>query len=585
MPPRARARLGSVIDRPQSRQKARRMPAHPEAIVPPAPEPPDADPGPALAQRVISAGSEADWAGLESLWPEYVEHHFPDPLGDALAVFADLPDEARRRFPLLSWARAVALGRLAAADDRQRVVTAAVLRDAVTLHFDWQQHTDVDAAVRAGTMWLAGQQFQTDGRRGSDAVWATRNAIAGHIEDRRLAGQTPSDSTAAAFHTKSAQLALMRADIEKSIAEADRAIMLQQAGRSGRIALAVRRIALELQGTLELASPGEEPGTDRPEPPDVLGLVSLPTWLAEAAEGIRTLDRDATWRALDHLSAVEGEPFWPIRVVLTAATRAIWEDPEEALLELDRDLARNALTSLEHHEPISQVYLARVRALLLCHLSDPAAALEQLKDVPHPWDWAPRARVALWAGDLDGAIRTAREGLFVDPGTWQADRLQLSVVIAAALACLPGADPQEQQREFWRAIRACTRAQSVTGLAQLPSFALTGLLKLHDQLCSDGCILCHPVTRQRMAELSGAGRGSETLIRLTPREKDLLPLLASRLSVPLIARHLHLSVGTVRKQVATLRSKFGAHTREELVRLASAAGHLGARRDRRPPTG
>lgn len=48
----------------------------------------------------------------------------------------------------------------------------------------------------------------------------------------------------------------------------------------------------------------------------------------------------------------------------------------------------------------------------------------------------------------------------------------------------------------------------------------------------------------------------------------LLPLLATTASVPEIARRLHVSVHTVRKQVATLREKFQAPTRAELVRKA-----------------
>ncbi|MDQ7992558.1 MAG: helix-turn-helix transcriptional regulator [Propionicimonas sp.] len=527
-----------------------------------------------LAVLAAEAVRTTDWAALERLWSEHFQYRGFADLTEVAPLFAALPEESRRRYPVLTWARAVGIGQPALDGERQRVVTAAFLKDAVNLHSSWQTLPDVDAAVRAGTIWLASQQFKTGGGRGADDAWATRNAIAAHIERCRLAGEAPSDAAAAAFHAKSAQLALLRAEVELCVAEADHAIMLEAAGPSRQIALAVRAIALELQGTHELATsaPGSE--TVHTELPDGLGLLSLPAWLADAARAVRALDREASERALARLDEVDGEPLWPIKVVINAAAGAIWGDPEEALLRLHRDLARNALTSLEHHEPISRVYLARVRSLLLCRLSDPAAALAQVADVPHPWDWVPRTRALVWAGDLDGAVRTAREGLFVDPSTWQADRLHLSVLKAAALASRPEADPEERERAFWRAVTACTESRSITPLAFLPSFALTGLLDLHDQLCVDGCILCDPLTRQRLAELPEAGRGSDTLIRLTPREKELLPLLASPLAVPQIARNLHLSVGTVRKQVATLRTKFGAHSREELLRIAAASGHL-----------
>ena len=58
----------------------------------------------------------------------------------------------------------------------------------------------------------------------------------------------------------------------------------------------------------------------------------------------------------------------------------------------------------------------------------------------------------------------------------------------------------------------------------------------------------------------------------TGRSPLLLPLLAGKDSVPQIASQLQVSVNTVRKQVATLRAKFHADTRAELIRKAIAYG-------------
>lgn len=65
-------------------------------------------------------------------------------------------------------------------------------------------------------------------------------------------------------------------------------------------------------------------------------------------------------------------------------------------------------------------------------------------------------------------------------------------------------------------------------------------------------------------------------MRLTPREKVLLPLLATSASLREIAAQLYVSVNTVRKQVVTLREKFNARTREELVSRAIEKGLLSA---------
>ena len=60
----------------------------------------------------------------------------------------------------------------------------------------------------------------------------------------------------------------------------------------------------------------------------------------------------------------------------------------------------------------------------------------------------------------------------------------------------------------------------------------------------------------------------------TGRSPLLLPLLAGKDSVPQIASQLQVSVNTVRKQVATLRAKFHADTRAELIRKAIAYGAI-----------
>ena len=61
-------------------------------------------------------------------------------------------------------------------------------------------------------------------------------------------------------------------------------------------------------------------------------------------------------------------------------------------------------------------------------------------------------------------------------------------------------------------------------------------------------------------------------VRLTRREKELLPLLAGADAIPEIAARLQVSPHTVRKQVVNLRRKFGAKSRSELIRQARDQG-------------
>lgn len=67
---------------------------------------------------------------------------------------------------------------------------------------------------------------------------------------------------------------------------------------------------------------------------------------------------------------------------------------------------------------------------------------------------------------------------------------------------------------------------------------------------------------------SAGGRGTV----LTPRELDVLRLLADGLSTPAIAERLHLSVNTIRNHVSRLLGKLDAHSRLEAVRVGVERG-------------
>ena len=527
-----------------------------------------------LDDSVVTAAAAGEWGELQRLWREHLRYSGFASHPAAATAYANLPEEARRRYPILTWAHTLASAQQVPREERLVLVARTFLRDAVSLHADWQRIADTDAAVLAGTMWMCSQQAKPVDGSGLEEAWRTRNALAGLVETRRQHGHPPADDTAALFHAKSAQLALMRADVETAIAEADRAIMFN-AGTAPTVAAGLRDLALELHGTPSATPPAELAGTALSAPPDLLGHVATPLLLAQAARAIRVLDQEDAGRAFASLPDTPGEPCWPVRLGLEALAGALWKGPEEALAQLNSDIGRNSVLSMEQHYPLGRVHLIRARSVLLCKLNSPSDALELAESLARPWSWVPATRAHLWAGDLDTAIETARSGLFVDPVTWNSDRVALSVLKAAAMASSQTRDASEKTAAFARAITACTRVDSIVSFGLLPDFALRALIDYHDETGCEDCILCHPVTRARLAELAGAGEGLG-LIRLTAREVELLPLLATAAPVPDIAQRLHLSVGTVRKQVATLRGKFDAHSRQELIRRARASGHLKA---------
>lgn len=78
------------------------------------------------------------------------------------------------------------------------------------------------------------------------------------------------------------------------------------------------------------------------------------------------------------------------------------------------------------------------------------------------------------------------------------------------------------------------------------------------------------------AELSGSERELEKLIALTPREREILGLLADGLRVKQIAERLTLSPATVHTHVRNAIAKLDVDTRTEAVALSVRFSYLGA---------
>jgi DNA-binding NarL/FixJ family response regulator len=77
----------------------------------------------------------------------------------------------------------------------------------------------------------------------------------------------------------------------------------------------------------------------------------------------------------------------------------------------------------------------------------------------------------------------------------------------------------------------------------------------------------------RLAELMvGAGQGAQLLDRLTPREQDVLRLLAAGLDNRRIAARLGIGYVTVRSHLRSLSSKLDAHSKLEVLARAAELG-------------
>lgn len=94
---------------------------------------------------------------------------------------------------------------------------------------------------------------------------------------------------------------------------------------------------------------------------------------------------------------------------------------------------------------------------------------------------------------------------------------------------------------------------------------------------SHGGIYLPAALAGRMPHLLGHGSASDGgFSQLTPREREILALVASGLSNTAIAERLYLSPKTVRNLISTVLGKLHARDRNHAIRLAQDAGLGGA---------
>jgi DNA-binding NarL/FixJ family response regulator len=72
------------------------------------------------------------------------------------------------------------------------------------------------------------------------------------------------------------------------------------------------------------------------------------------------------------------------------------------------------------------------------------------------------------------------------------------------------------------------------------------------------------------ADISKAG--SIRAVRMTKRERDVIGLIADGMSNQQIARHLHLSIHTVKSHVRNILEKLELHSRLQVAAYAHKAG-------------
>src|SRR3954451_4301214 len=200
--------------------------------------------------------------------------------------------------------------------------------------------------------------------------------------------------------------------------------------------------------------------------------------------------------------------------------------------------------------------------------------------------------------DSGGGIRVAGEASTAEAAIAEARRLRPDVVLLDAR--LPGGNgveattrkladlalavmlltATEQDEPSFAALRAGARGLLLKDTEPAELVRAVALLARGDESLSPS------LTRRLIAELASAPdpqlARSELLDELTPREREVVALVALGLSHPDIAKQLVISPATSKTHVSRAMLKLGAHDRGQLVAFAFHAG-LAVPRTQAPP--
>ena len=537
-----------------------------------------AEPDPHVVSEIAQWARRLErWDVMEHIWLLLGEHT-GELSEDALVVLRDLPIEARRARPILTWASGAAVSVLADTPRKEAEgVLQRLLLDSAMLHADWSVREDTDEAVSAGTFRMIGERRLPSTRVGQslDAAWRTKQEIDAFIDARSRVGGGPGRTPQAIFRAFSSRLALFRMDPVSAINEAHWATILADWEPVAVIAAGIEALALSIST--------EDGPAHHSDPPvaginDDLGVQGLRGQgqvfeiLADANEAVRRLDRDDLDRCLalvtPEVAALAG--LWTMRTSLAGWRAALWGELDAGVNSLSEEISWLSTIGKERDEPLGSILLALIRVMLLTKIGAFGAATQAAEALPEKLRLLSQARIHLWAGQYKQAIRLADAGPY-QPGLELDERHRLTTVRTAA-ALLDGGSDDGLRGDAVREVKRLLRIEAFIHLALLPKAARDALIELcRSEVESDPNF---PLLLERLGQLNDAGDSGVRPLHLTDREAILLPLLATDDSVPEIARRLMVSVNTVRKQVVTLREKFGADTRAELVRRARTYGAL-----------
>ncbi|GAB3597180.1 LuxR C-terminal-related transcriptional regulator [Microbacterium tumbae] len=286
--------------------------------------------------------------------------------------------------------------------------------------------------------------------------------------------------------------------------------------------------------------------------------------VAHAIASVDVLDRDVAKTVLAELRLQEArDELWAISAWTQARYDLAWSDASGALRSLDASRVRHRVWHNEESGAWPLLLAAEVEILIATGQGTRASRLLAQAPKKHPGLQLARARLAHITGATERALAITRDLLRSRTLT---DRVRLDVLILRAI-CIADTEGLDPAIECWQ--EACNTSERLGSLLFPFAFA-------PDQyLCEAAEVL--PVldsVRQALhqADVSPFFPDELAIITLTERELAMLQMLARDLPVAVIARSSFVSETTVKTHLRAVYKKLGAHSRDEAVVAARAAG-------------
>ncbi|MEP7764287.1 LuxR C-terminal-related transcriptional regulator [Sanguibacter sp. 25GB23B1] len=289
--------------------------------------------------------------------------------------------------------------------------------------------------------------------------------------------------------------------------------------------------------------------------------------LVRALVAVEQLDLEAADEWLSAVPAQENErsariSAWFARDIAAATVAHLRGSPSLGLTLLDR--ARHHAGGRVTPGALAYRLVTQAQVSLTLRDDNPTRALNLLRAYPFPRDAVVRAQLALQAGDPVEATAAATTGL-LRGGASRAERVTLLLVDMAARHA------------------AGVREAAVDALRSALALADTGVLRpfaeasrdVLEDLAADVPEIVPVLDAVDASPVLRIPAPTAPLIDLSARELAVLEALEHAGSSEVLARHLFVSVNTVKSQTRSLYRKLGVTNRESALGAGHTLGYLG----------